>query len=541
MNPMLQEILGDPDAIKALGTKLGTDFFGKADTINTSTGLVWYDLSPVVQMLYPFKELIPLISRLPRVPGNGGTAHHWKRVTAVNVNNVSIGVSQGNRGARIAIEEQDQLSSYKTMGLESSVTFEARVANGQLRPETLGTASVSTLRSTMIGEEQALILGNASTPLGTTPTPSLSKAGSTGNWGGTVTVYVVCVALSGYGLQTFTPWNNSTQTGGILGQVSKVNADGSVDTFGGGSAQPSAEANIASVTTAQVVTASVTPVTGAVGYAWFVSTTSGAETFAGITSANEADFTVAPSSTQQPITSLKVGGSYQDNSTNTLIPDGILSQIYGSVFGTGYSTSMYTNPNLPSVVTAGDTIALSTGGSIVYTKVTGNTGLSISGTNISEFDVVLQAAYDQYKVGFDRILMSSSDLANFMGTFFASNASAGFRILFDAEAETGRIVAGRRVTSYLNKFFGNTLDIDIHPYLPPGTVVFYTERMPYEIAGVANVLAARVRQDYYQIEWPLRTRRYEYGVYVDEVFEANFTPAFAVIRNLNPPSGVPIF
>jgi hypothetical protein len=541
MNPITQAaLLNDESFIAQLALKLGTSFnLEKADTISQSTGLLWYDLSPIVQMLYPFKELIPLISKLPRVPGNGGNAHHWKRITSVNVNNVSIGVSEGNRGARIAIQEQDQMAAYKTMGLESSTTFEARLGAQNLRPEALGISVQSTLRSTMIGEEQALILGNASTPLGLTPEPTLSAGGTGGNWGGTVTVYVICVALSGMGWLTYTPYNAATNTGGVQGQVTKVNADGSVDVFGGGSAQPSTENSVASVTTGEVVTASVTPVSGAVAYAWYVGTASGQERLAGITAGNEAIITGNPGSTAQPVTNLQVNGQYVDNSLNTLIPDGILSQIYGSVFGTGYTTTMYTNPNLPPVVNSGDTIQISSGGSLVYTSVTANTGLTISGTNIKEFDVILQAAYDQYKLGYSRILMSSSDLANFMGTFFAGSAAAQFKILFDAEATTGRIVAGRRVTSYLNKFFNNTLDIEVHPFVPPGTVLFWSDSIPYELSGVGNILEAKVRQDYYQIEWPLRTRRYEYGVYVDEVFSCYFTPGFAVIRNLNPPTGTP--
>lgn len=533
-------LLNDPEFIKGLASKLGTSFsLEKADTISQATGLVWYDLSPIVQMLYPFKELIPLISKLPRVPGDGGTAHHWKRITSINTANVSLGVSEGNRGARIALNEQDQLSSYKTMGLESSTTFEARLAGKNLRPETLGIAVQSTLRATMIGEEQALILGNASTPLGLTGLPTLAKGGTTGSWGGTVTVYVICVALSGYGWLGTTPWNNSTSSGGVPGQVTKVNADGSVDVFGGGSAQPSTEANIASVTINQVVTATVTPKVGAVGYAWFVGTSSGAERYVATTAGNQIVITQNASGTAQPVTSLQVGGVYVDNSLNTLVPDGILSQIYGSVFGVAYSTTMATNPSLPPVANAGDTITVSNGGSLVYTSKTANIGLTISGTNILEFDCMLQAAYDQYKLGYDRILMSSQDISNFIGTFFGQAAANQFRILFDAEAETGRIVAGRRVTSYMNKFFNNTLDIEVHPFVPPGTVIFWSDRAPYELSGVPNILDATVRQDYYQIEWPLRTRRYEYGVYVDEVFSCYFTPGFGVITNLNPPSGTP--
>ena len=506
----------------------------KADTISQSTGLLWYDLKPVVQLLYPFKELIPCISRLPRVPADGGNAYHWKRITSINSGNVSPGVSEGNRGARIAINVQDQQATYKTLGLESSVTFEGRLGAKNLTPDSLGNAVQSTLRATMITEEQTLILANASTPLGNTGTVTLAAAGT----GGTIptgTCYVICVALSGLGWLGYTPYVAATNTGGVPGQISKVNADGSIDTFGGGSARPSAEANVA-VTLGQVVTASVPVVPGAVAYAWFAGNTTGAETFAVITQANKVILSKLPATTQQPIANLKVGGSYVDNSTNGLLPDGILSQIYGSVFGSAPGVVMATNPNLPST-----NLSLTGGGSLVYTAATGNTGLTIVGSNIAEFDAILQAAYDQYKIGFSKIYMSSVDIANFSGTMLGQGATGSFRIMFDADETTGRIVAGRRVTSYLNKFFGNTLDIEIHPYLPPGTVLFWSDSTPYELSGVTNLFEAHVRQDYYQIQWPLKSRRYEYGVYVDEVFACYFTPAFAVITNLNSPNGVPTY
>ncbi len=525
-------LLNDDNFVKGLQDKLGIQ---KADTVSNSTNLLWYDLRPVVQLLYPFRELIPCISKLPRVGYNGGNAYHWKRITAINTANVSAGVSEGNRGARIAITVQDQAATYKTLGLESSVTFEARLGSLNLQPEALGTAVQSTLRSTMISEEQTLILGNASLLLGQVGTVTLAASGT----GGTIPtaspgLYVVCVALSGLAWLNYTPYSSVTLTGGVPGQVTKVNADGSSDTFGGGSSKPSAEASV-NVTLGQIVTATVSAVAGAVAYAWYIGATSGSEVLAGITTTTQAKFTKIPAATAQPITALRVGGVYQDNSTNGLLPDGILTQIFGSVFGGAPATSMATNTVLPSGVT------ISSGGSLVYTAAAGNTGLTIAGTNIAEFDSILQAAYEQYKIGFDKIYMSSSDIANFSGLMMASGTSSMFRILFDADQDTGRITAGRRVTSYLNKFFGNTLDIEIHPYLPPGTVLFWSDRPPYELSGVSNILEAHVRQDYYQIQWPLATRRYEYGVYVDEVFACYFTPAFAVITNLNAPSGTVSF
>jgi hypothetical protein len=535
----LSAILGDPkfmaDLTKAIGQNLN-----KADTVSTGTGLVWYDLRPVVQMLYPFKQLIPLVSRLPRVPGDGGTAVHWKRVVGVNVGNISIGVSEGNRGARIAITEQDQLATYKTLGLESSATFQARWASKNLSPEALGIAVQAALRSVMIGEEQIVILGNASTPLGVTPTPSLAAGGTTGSWGGTVTVYVIAVALSGQGWQGYTPYNPTTMAGGVPGQISKVNVGGSTDTFGGGSAQPSAEASISGVTTAQVVTASVTAVVGAVGYAWYVGTATGAETLAGITSGPQAIFTKNPGSLAQPVTALKVGSSYQDNSTNQLVFDGVLSQIYGSVTGSAPGTAMSTNPSLPVVATGSLGISANSG-AIILNMSAGNTGLTISGQNVTEFDAVLQAAWDQYKVPFDRILMSSTDIVINLAPFLNSFTGTDYLFMAQADGTPSRIVAGRRVTTYMNKVTNTTLDIDVHPNVPPGTVIFWSDRIPYELAGISNVLELHTRQDYYQMEWPIVQMRYEFGVYCDEVLIGWFMPAFAVINGLNTPAGTPKF
>lgn len=535
-NEFVQALLGNEEFVKNLEKRLGSSL-NKADTISQATNLLWYDLKPIVQMLYPYKELIPRISRLPRVAADGGNAFHWKRITGINVNGASSGVSEGNRGQRIAINEQDLTAQFKTLGFESSSTFEARLGGKNLSPEVLGISVQSALRSLMIDEEKILINADASLPLGQTPTPTLvtgAVAGLTGAFSGG-TVYVVCVALTGMGQLAYTPYNSVTNTGGILGQVTKINADQSVDSYGGGSAQPSAEANIGTTST-NVVTATTTLVPGAFAYAWFVGSASGAEYFAGITPSNQAIFTKFPATTQQPIGNLKVGASYADNSVDQLVPDGILTQIFGQITGPAPGTFMSTNPLLPTGVT------FTSGGSIIYSMPAGNTGLTIAGSNFEEIDAVLRAAYDQYKIGFDRILISATDVLDTFGAMLGqASTNNGFRLLFDADKETGRIVAGRRVTSYLNKFFNNTLDVEVHPYVPPGCILFWSDRSPYELSGVANLLEAKVRQDYYQIQWPWRSRRYEYGVYVDEVFPCYFTPAFACIINKNPTSGTFVF
>jgi len=253
---------------------------------------------------------------------------------------------------------------------------------------------------------------------------------------------------------------------------------------------------------------------------------------AGLTPSNQAIFSGVPPATNQPLSALYVGGVGTDNSTNVLLPDGVLPQVTGAITGPAPGTAMSTNVNLPSGIT------LSQGGSILNVLTAGNTGLTIQGSTIVEFDEIFQAAYDQYKLGFDRILISAADMLDTFGAMLNQASAANlYRIWFDADESTGRIIAGRKVTSYMNKFMNNTLDVEVHPWLPPGTIIFWSDRSPYELSGVANLIEAKVRQDYYQIQWPWRTRRYEYGIYVDEAFPMYFTPAFALITNKNPTSG----
>jgi hypothetical protein len=58
--------------------------------------------------------------------------------------------------------------------------------------------------------------------------------------------------------------------------------------------------------------------------------------------------------------------------------------------------------------------------------------------------------------------------------------------------------------------------------MPSGTMLFLTRKLPYPLANVSNVIQVRTRQDYYQIEWPQRSRRYEYGVYSTRCFSISF-------------------
>jgi hypothetical protein len=76
------------------------------------------------------------------------------------------------------------------------------------------------------------------------------------------------------------------------------------------------------------------------------------------------------------------------------------------------------------------------------------------------------------------------------------------------------------------------VSLRVHPNLPPGTLKFLTTELPYPLSGVGNVYQIKTRKEYYQLEWPLRSRKYEYGVYADEVLQ-HFAPfSLGVINNI---------
>jgi len=102
----------------------GQDVLAKAFT--QATGLVFIDLEPSAKTLYPV--ITPLRNQIPRVPGRGGTATNWRAITGININGLSLGVSEGRRGGTITTSVQSLTAAYKGFGLEDSVTFEADYA-----------------------------------------------------------------------------------------------------------------------------------------------------------------------------------------------------------------------------------------------------------------------------------------------------------------------------------------------------------------------------------------------------------------------------
>lgn len=480
--------------------------------INQATGLVWYDLEPYAKLLFPV--ITPLRNEIPRVKGDGGTAAHWISITGININNVNISLGEGQRGGSVTTQVVQNLATYKSFGLDDSVTFEADLAAENF-DDAKRLAVDNLLRATMIGEEKRIIGGNTSLLLGTTPSPTLSDVAT----GGTLvfntqySVIVVGLAYDGY--------MNDSVAGGILAQVTRTNTDGSSITYGGGSARKSA--NVLLTTANDAVSThsirAVLPQTGntqsqpgAVAWAWFWGA-AGAETLGAITTVNSYLITGTATGTQ-----LASALPAADNSTDAYAFDGLVTMVETVANGAQvYAMAAPTG----SAIGTGTTLTPDGAGGIV------------------EIDALFKAFWDTSRLGPQVMLVNSQELKNITNKVIAGGGTPLFRFLIDnggqmnpqqLEASGGTIVG-----SYMNKYTmagGVLVKVLLHPNIPPGTIIFYSRQLPYPLSNVRNLLQMKMRRDYFQIEWPIVRPAYEFSVWANGVLQNFFNPAFGVINNI---------
>jgi hypothetical protein len=464
-----------------------------SQSASATSGMTFYDLELGAKLIYPV--LTPLRNMIPRVPGKGGIQAAWRAVTGVNTTNIRAGVSGGNRGGVIAVSTADYTAAYKGLGLEGNVDFEAQYAGRSFEDvKALGAARL--LEATMIQEEYTILGGNNSVALGTTPTPTLVDAATGGALIFNTAYSVICVALA------LDAVINGSVVRGIDALITRTNADASSDQFGGGAAKKSAAQAVTTandaVSTHKITASLSAPVNGAFGYAWFWGS-AGSEVLGAITTNPTYVITANATGTQ---TALSLGTV--DNSQNSLVFDGLLYQ------------------------------AVKTG-SNAYVKAISNTLTADNAGGIVEIEVALQDRWDNYRLTPDTMWVNSQQALDVSKKILAGTASSAQRFVFQTMQDM--LMAGVMVRTYLNRFSmqgGQTIDIKIHPNVPAGVILMTTGKLPYPISNVDNVFQIRERQSYYQIEWPLRTRKYEFGVYMDEVLQHYFPPSMIVLYDIKP-------
>lgn len=477
--------------------------------ISTATGLTYYDLQAPAKNLYP--TITPLRNATPRVgrPSGYGTAAHWKVITGITGSGYdAMGwVPEGQRSGTMSYSAVDASAPYVTIGEEDSLTFEAESA-AQGFEDVNATASLRLLQKAMRKEEPGILAGNRSLALGTPSTPTLSAKTDPSSLLPSATYSVIVVALTQEGYMNC----KGAVANGVPTTKTVTGADGNTYILSGGSSNKSSAATQATVSGTSGLAASVSPVTGAVAYAWFVGT-AGNETLQAITTINSVYINGALATGRQAATAITA-----DNSRNA------------SLAFDGYMTSAFSG---------GTVKTLGTG-----TVGTGSTLTATGSGSVVEIDGLLQSMWDNYRIGPTALYVSSQEQKNITNKVLSN--SSGPLLRYDAPAAPGMpygLVAGGQVEFYFNPFVGGgqskpgggqKIPVIAHPDIAPGTILAPCLQLPewYQSNETPRVAEMICRRDYYRIDWPLRTRKREFGVYAEEVLAIYAPFCMGMITNI---------
>ena len=458
-------------------TKETIAYLQKATTtgVNSGTGYVSYDLDPRVISLIPV--VTPFRDFVSRKRATDGAKFAIWRAT-MNATSSQPDPSMGfdyAAGAQTTIE-QDFQAIYKPTGLSDSVTLDAiNLAQGLTDP--YADAQFRTLSNVLNGDDRKLI-GAQSFALATTAAPTL-VGGTSGSIG----------AVSSY-------WTAAPRTGSgyYYGSGNGRATASAVITFGSG--------------TTNSVTATVAATKGAVAYDWFYSAngTSG-WLYVTTTTVNTAVFKTIPTVNAAPpalpglsgmwkgtpinasTNPITVNTAADNGSANANDYDGFLATITGDYNASGQFVQAGTATPNPAVWASNNGAALTLSGGTI-TEIVQNLFLPIYNQALVSPSVLMVNQAQAYEIA--TLVLGSTAATTFVSTASPDRIST---------------TAGGRVGKIINPFAsgsdgGIEVAIEVHPNVPPGTIIARTDEVPYPQANIDSVLEYRNLQD---------TQMFEYG------------------------------
>lgn len=475
------------ETLALMKTALNSGSVDLLKAITTATGLNYFDLMGPAKNLYPTITMLRNTTRRVSRPAGYGLSPNWKVILGLTGSGFdSMGwVPEGGRSGTMSYSAVDKSAPYVTIGEEDNYTFEAEGAAEGFE-DIQATSTMRLLQKTMRKEEGGLLAGNRTLALGTPANPSLSARSDAASTLPSLTYSVIVVALS---MEGYLNCKGSAAVG-FTPSKTITGADGNQYTLNGGNSNKSAAITQATVSGTSGLACTVTPIKGAVAYAWFVGGV-GAETLQSITTINSAYFSAPLAAGRQAATTVTA-----DNSLNaTMAFDGFLT----NAFANG-SVTMLAN----GVAGVGTALTASGHGSI------------------TEIDNFLQNMWDANRAGPTKIYVSSQEQRNITAKVLSN--TSGPLLRYDVGANDGKpyaITAGGSVRYYYNPFVGEggqNIPVVAHPDLAPGTIYFHTEDLPewYQSNETPTVAEVITRREYHRIDWPLRTRKREFGVYAEE-------------------------
>ena len=536
--------------------------------LSTAVGFNFIDLRGPAVFAYPVNT--PIRNEMPRLGRkNAGTGvqAQWKASNSPGY--VFGGTPEGLRAPVGTPTEKDYFAAYVCLGTERNITFEGQWG-GEGYTDNMADEHIRGQQVVFLQEESEILLGNSglgsvrngfafngaggstatTTPTVTAITTALTPAklspggyqcvtGASGSLvysclpytaalTNTEYVSVAVVVLSAMG----NPCNSQygycpvgatpSITNGLTPSYTyNAPGTGTTVTVNGGMSKISPLSTPVEVTTGNLsVTASVAPYTGAFGYAWFVyvASTSAAGTLAsaylaGITTSATAVISgTATGALAGNATGLNVDHSYQQSSATTAGDfDGLIT--YAATSG--------------------------------YWKDLGGQSFTADKENrVQEIEDLLAYLWTNFQVQPTRFWVSadvaySLDKAVRYSGAGTGGSFTGMQFIYMRDQQNN-VIGGFVVSGYQTRYAvqnptgGSVIPISVHPMMPTGTLMADFEELPYPASRAPASRALFVERDFYAIEWPLITRAWASGVYVNECLGHYFPFLQSVITNVGP-------
>jgi hypothetical protein len=161
--------------------------------------------------------------------------------------------------------------------------------------------------------------------------------------------------------------------------------------------------------------------------------------------------------------------------------------------------------------------------------------LTTAGSGVSEFDYILQSLWTSWQINPSLIVTSPKGASTLTDKLIAANNAAMYRI--ELNSERGGFTGGVFVGGYLNKFAASlmgqvpaTIPVWAHPYMPDGTFLFLTERVPYQYSREARGFALDVLTPYTYFELARSTRTFPFSTFFTETLKCYHPLAQASIQ-----------
>jgi hypothetical protein len=445
--------------------------FSKAATsgITTATGIFGVDLSDLI-------SLIPVPDAFRRSlartgPDMGADVAQWKALLNVNNQQPKPGVAFDAAGPLALIQEINVSAPYEPVAMGYTVTRDA-IARARGYADAKALAVYNSINQWKIGED-ILSIGAQAFPLARPGVPVLADSPTGGTFAASATVYVAVAARTGSGYY----YCNGDGTGAGNGNSRGNNANITLGT---------------QAASTHSVSASITSVIGAVAYDWFYSSNGTTWFYYTTTTVPSVTVTGSIAANQTPPTATLPGLS-------TTVPTLNLAADNGSA-GTGAGAEFN---GLLATVTGDYTTA---GGPIIQHGTGTSSGailqdaagsqFTVSGGGISQLDSLNTAYYNSIYAS-PQVYMVSAQEANSLGKLILNSPGAVTYLTMDDPAGRSRVVAGGRVGSYVNRITGDQVPIEVHPHMPPGTLVGRRDMVDFPNSNVNRVFEMRCLDDLY--------------------------------------------